>query len=248
MKIILSPTKTMKDSEDGFDFENYPVFLEEANTLLNVLKSKSKAELKIIMNCSDKLTELNYNRFQSMDLRKRLVPAIFAYDGLAFKAIAAHIFTKEEYEFIKEHLYILSGFYGVLKPSDGVSLYRLEMQAQLGVGSSVNLVEFWGEKIYKEVYKNNDIVINLASKEYSQTIRQYLKSKDRFVDVVFGVVKNGKIQVKGTLAKMARGSMVRYIAENKVTEVNELKGFNELGFNYNDVFSNDDKLVFIKEK
>lgn len=248
MKVIISPAKTMRDNEDGFAVEQKPIFLKEAQLLLSRLKPMSSEELMTLMKCNQKIAELNYQRFQTMDLENSLTPALFSYDGLQYKSMAPHVFTSEEYAWVKAHLIILSGFYGMLHPADGVRFYRLEMQTELSIEDKKNLYEFWSDKVYQKLYEETDTVINLASKEYSQMIEPYLKATDRMITCVFGVLSQNKIKVKGTLAKMARGAMVRWMAENQVNTIEQLKQFNQQGFEYQQEYSTDQELVFIKEE
>ena len=247
MKIIISPAKTMRDNDDGFSAERTPLFLDEANQLLKVLKNYSSEELSDLMKCNKKIAELNYDRFQRMKLNEAYMPALFSYDGLQYKSMAPHVFNDKEYKYIQEHLVILSGFYGMLRPDDAIRFYRLEMQTELAVGKYKNLYEFWADKLYKELYKENGLVINLASKEYSKTIEPYLKESDRMIECVFGYLDKGKVKVKGTLAKMARGAMVRWMAENNVTDASQLKQFTEQGFCFSKELSTDNEFIYIRQ-
>ena len=119
------------------------------------------------------------------------------------------VFTSSAMDYVREHLRILSGFYGVLSPFDGVTPYRLEMQAALSVGGSGNLYEFWGDRLYRAVLDEDRTILNLASKEYSKAVEKYLQPEDRLITIVFGELADGRVKQKGTLAKMARGEMVR---------------------------------------
>ena len=147
---------------------------------------------------------------------------------------------------IQQNLRILSGFYGVLKPLDGVTPYRLEMQAKAGIGANKDLYEFWGASLYEEVVDDSHVIVNLASKEYSKCIEKYLKNEDRLITCVFGEIVNGKVVQKGTYAKMARGEMVRYMAENNITEVERIKSFDRLGYEYSEELSTENDFIFIK--
>lgn len=248
MKIIISPAKTMRDNEDGFDGGNKPVFIEEAKELVEELKKYSKQDLATLMKCSFKLADLNYERFQKMNLDTASLPALFCFDGLQYKAMAPNVFSSEEYEYVKRHCIILSGLYGILRADDRVCFYRLEMQTELKLKEHKNLYEFWQDKIYKELYKENEIVLNLASKEYSKVLEPYLKENNRMITCVFGCLEHGKVKVKGTLAKMARGAMVRWMAENQIEEIEEIKEFKENGFVYSEEYSSKDEWVFLKSR
>ena len=162
--------------------------------------------------------------------------------------MAPAVFSDKEWAYVQSHLRILSGFYGVLKPLDGVTPYRLEMQAKAKVDGAGNLYEFWGDKLYQEVIDEDHIIINLASKEYSKSIEQYLCPEDRLITCIFGEWKDGKVIQKGTQAKMARGEMVRFMAENSVEEPEKLKMFNRQGYTYRQELSSEKEMVFLKNE
>lgn len=244
MRIIISPAKTMKMDIGEFQVEKLPVFIEDTKKILKRLKEMSYDELKEMWNCNDKLATLNEERLQDMDLEKGLVPAVMSYEGLAFQHMSPTVFTKGAIDYIKEHLRILSGFYGILAPFDGVTPYRLEMQALLSVEGSKDMYDFWKDKIYNELLDEDRVILNLASGEYSKTVKKYLQPEDKFVTVIFGEEKDGKVKQKGTFAKMARGEMVRFLAENNICDIEGVKGFKEMGFTYNDKYSDEKKLVF----
>ena len=181
-----------------------------------------------------------------MELRRRLTPAILSYEGIQYQYMAPAVFENQMLAYVQEHLRILSGFYGVLKPLDGVTPYRLEMQAKAKVNGTGDLYDFWGDRLYREVLDDSHIIINLASKEYSKCIEKYLLPKDRFITCIFGELSNGKVVQKGTYAKMARGEMVRFMAENNISKPEEMKQFNRLGYRFVDHLSTDMEYVFIK--
>ena len=181
-----------------------------------------------------------------MDLRKNLTPALLAYDGIQYTYMAPAVFEDGQYDYVQEHLRILSGFYGVVKPMDGVVPYRLEMQAKAAVSGHKNLYDFWGDSLYREVLDSSRIIINLASKEYSKCIEKYLQPDDRYITCVFGEPEGGKIVQKGVYAKMARGEMVRYMAANAITEPEKIKAFDWSGYQYRDDLSSDKEYVFVR--
>lgn len=144
MKIIISPAKKMNRETDMFRPAACPVFLDEAKLLTEWIRALSYEEAKDLWRCNDKIAALNYERFQKMNLLKALTPALIAYEGIQYQYMAPEVFTQKEWDYVQEHLRILSGFYGVLKPLDGVVPYRLEMQAKACAGRTGNLYEFWG--------------------------------------------------------------------------------------------------------
>lgn len=246
MKIIISPAKTM-NSDDAFIKTTKPVFLKEAMSLVNTLKTLDYKELKNIWNCSDKIAKLNYERIKNMDLTSNVTPAIMSYEGIQYKYIATNVFNNVEYDYLQKHLIILSGLYGLLRPFDGVVPYRLEMKSKLKYKDKTNLYDFWGEKLAKELFNETDCIVNLASQEYSICIKKYLSDDINLVSCKFAEKIDDKLKVKATLAKMARGKMVRFMAENKVRKISELKEFSELGFSFQEEYSKDNSLVFVKK-
>ena len=243
MKIIISPAKKMNVDTDTLAPLGLPVFLEETEQLMEWIRRLSLAEAKALWKCNDRIAEQNYRRFQEMDLRRNLTPAVIAYEGIQYQYMAPSVFGGAETEYIQEHLRILSGFYGVLKPFDGVVPYRLEMQAK--ASEAGDLYRFWGEKLYREAA--DEVILNLASKEYSRCIEKYLRPENLFLTVTFGELIGGKVKQKGTFAKMARGEMVRYLAENQVEEPQGIKGFDRLDYHFAEELSTETEYVFLKQ-
>ena len=245
MRIILSPTKKMKIDNDSLVHQGLPVFLEQTEEILQWLKEKSTTELKVIWNCNDKIIEQNRQRLLHMKLRENLTPAVLAYEGFAFQYMAPGVFENEQFDYIQEHLRILSAFYGVLKPMDGVTPYRLEMQAKASIGGNRNLYELWGSRLYEEVC-DGGVIINLASKEYSKCIEKYLTPQDRYITINFYEKSGDKLVSKGTYAKMARGEMVRYMAELHIENPEEIKKFDRMGYVYREDLSGEKEYVFVR--
>ena len=245
MKIIISPAKKMEICNNDILSESIPCFIEKTQILYEALRSLSYENLKLLLSCNDDIASLNFERYAHMNLKKNLTPAILSYNGIQYKYMAPNVFTNSEFNYLKKHLRILSGFYGILNPFDGVVPYRLEMQAKLKFDNYKNLYNFWGDSIYKELTKNDNIILNLASKEYSKTVEKYLTSKDLFITCIFGTLKDSKIKIKATEAKMARGLMVRYLAENQIENVQEIKNFSELNFSYSEEHSTEKEFVFL---
>lgn len=247
MRIIISPAKKMKVDIDSLDYNQVPQFIGDTEILLSYLRTLSYEELKSIWKCSDKIATLNYDRIHNMDLYSNLTPAILSFEGLQYKHMGQNVFETEEFEYLEEHLRILSGFYGIIRPFDGVVPYRLEMQSKLGSEDINSLYEFWNEKLAKQLFSESKHIINLASKEYSKCISKYLDKEVRFITCVFGEIIEKKIVEKGTLAKMARGEMVRFMAENQIKDVDGIKGFNRLDYTYEDHLSDESTYIFLKK-
>ena len=179
-----------------------------------------------------------------MNLYQMLSPAVLSYEGIAFQYMAPSVFEDMQLEYVQNHLRILSAFYGALKPMDGVTPYRLEMQAKIRIGDAKNLYEYWGDLLYRSVIDDSRIIINLASKEYSKCIEKYLTPQDRYISVTFCEVSGDKMVTKGTYAKMARGEMVRFMAENNIENPVDIKKFDRLGYSFRSDLSSDTEYVF----
>ena len=246
MRIIISPAKQMRVDTDAFTCTEVPVFMEKTEILKDWISGLSYDEQKKLWACNDKIAKQNAERFADMDLRRSLTPALLAYDGIQYTYMAPAVFEDGQYNYVQEHLRILSGFYGVVKPMDGVVPYRLEMQAKAAVAGHRNLYDFWGDDLYREVMDGSRILINLASKEYSKCVEKYLQPEDRYITCVFGEPEGGKIVQKGVYAKMARGEMVRFMAGIQAEEPDQIKAFNWSGYSFDESRSSDTEYVFVR--
>lgn len=246
MKIIISPAKKMKVNTDVFSCESLPVFLKDTEKIMEWIQALSFEEAQKLWACNEKIAELNFQRFRQMNLTDCLTPALISYEGIQYQYMAPMVFSEEEWIYVQEHLRILSGFYGVLRPLDGVTPYRLEMQAKAAVDGKKDLYAFWGQKLYETLLDEDRIIVNLASKEYSKCIEHYLTKNDSFITCTFGEWKNHKIVQKGTEAKMARGEMVRFMAEHHVKAPEQLKEFDRLNYQFRPDLSTETTYIFIK--
>ncbi len=248
MRIIISPAKKMNADTDTLPWRDLPEFLPKTQQLLDRFRAMDEDELKRLWKCNDQIAALNVERLRGMDLHRNLTPAIIAYEGIQYQYMAPDVFTQEEYDYVQEHLRILSGFYGALRPLDGVTPYRLEMQAKLRMGDAKDLYAFWGEALARSVLDGTDCVINLASKEYSVCISKYMPKDKRMITCVFGEEKDGKIIEKGTMCKMARGEMVRFMAVNGIENPEDIKAFEGLDYRYDETYSDAQTYVFVRRK
>ena len=246
MRIIISPAKQMRVDTDTFACGTVPVFIDKTEILMQWVQSLSYEEQKKLWACNDKIARQNAERFAHMDLRKDLTPALLAYDGIQYTYMAPAVFEDGQYDYVQEHLRILSGFYGIVKPMDGIVPYRLEMQAKAAVSGYKNLYDFWGGSLYREVIDDDRIIINLASKEYSRCIEKYLQPDDRYISCIFGEPEGGKIVQKGVYAKMARGEMVRFMAANAITEPEQIRAFDWSGYQFMEELSSENEYVFLR--
>ncbi|MCM3136115.1 peroxide stress protein YaaA [Paenibacillus polysaccharolyticus] len=245
MRIIISPAKKMKVDTDLMASAQMPQFINESEQLLSLLQTLSYDELKALWKCNDAIAELNMERIRSMNVKENLTPAIYSYEGIQYQYMAPGVFQQEELAYLEQHLRILSGLYGMLRPLDGVTPYRLEMQGKLQGPEFKSLYQFWGSKLADQLQSESNCILNLASKEYSKNITPFLKEETRFVTCVFGQMVGGKLVEKATRAKMARGEMVRYMAERKITDVEDIKGFDRLAFVFSEELSDESTYVFV---
>ena len=246
MRIIISPAKKMHVDTDSLPFRTLPQFLLEAKEIKSILQHMSTEELQILWRCNDAIAALNVQRLYRIDLEKALTPAILAYEGIQFRYMAPGVFENGHFDYIGEHLRILSGFYGLLRPFDGVVPHRLEMQAKPPVNNCKNLYAYWGDKLAKQLCSESDFILNLASKEYSRAVTAHLPKGTRLITCVFKEQQGARLIEKGTLCKMARGQMVRFLTEHNITAPEDIKHFNQLGYRFSKAYSSGSTLVFIK--
>lgn len=252
MKIVISPAKSLNFEEKApTDEFSQPIFIKEAERLNKILKKKSARSLTKLMSISPNLGQLNYERNQNWEVPFDLEnskQAVYAFTGEVYRGLDATTVPMEGLNFMQENLRILSGQYGVLKPLDLMQAYRLEMGTKLKVGVKPNLYKFWGTKITDQLnaeMNEGELFVNLASNEYFKV----LQAKDLKVPVitpVFKDFKNGEYKVIMTFAKFARGLMVRYIIDHKVSTIEGLKGFDSNGYGFDANLSNSTELVFTR--
>lgn len=254
MIAILSPAKTITlDKEIKANIYTEPVFLQEASELMEELMKYTPPEMESLMKINSDLAEKNFMRHLHWDKYHHLSngkQALLAYDGAVYQGINAADFNEEQLSFANKHIRILSGLYGALRPLDIIQPYRLEMVTKLENTEGNNLYSFWKEKLtdyfMKELYMQDDnVLINLASKEYSSAINLD-KINGKIITPVFKDYKGGIYKVVTIYAKRARGLMSRFIIENNITSVNELKEFDTEGYSYNEDLSTDWEWVFTR--
>lgn len=246
MKIIISPAKKMCSDVEYPAPVGTPVFLERTEQLMTQLQSMSYEELKKLWVCNDDIATQNVERLQQMDLQ-RGAAALVSYVGIQYQYMAPQVFEDAYYAYVQEHLRILSGFYGIVRPLDRVTPYRLEMQAKLQTEGARNLYQFWGDSLYQELIREDHVILNLASHEYSKCIEKHLTSDDTYITCTFGQLIDGKVKEKGVYVKMARGEMVRFLAEIGGEKPEDAKAFDRLGFRYSAEYSNEKNYVFLME-
>jgi len=254
MILLISPAKTLYEkSPIQFDHHSIPHFLPEAEKIVSVMKKKKPAQLARLMDISPKLAELNFRRFQEWSLPfspENSWQAVLMFNGDVYHGLKAETFTNTEFATAQDHLRILSGVYGLLKPLDLIQPYRLEMGTAIGIARKKNLYEFWKTKITSNLNQEmaetgQKELINLASNEYFGAI-DTKKIKARIITPSFKEHQNGQYQMISFFAKKARGLMSRFIIQNKITEPEEIKAFDLEGYFYNNQLSKNDNWVFTR--
>ena len=252
MKIVISPAKSL-NFETQVPVKEYTqgVFLTEAAKINSVLKKQSPKKIGELMSISPNLSELNWQRNQEWSLPfdvNNARQALFAFSGEVYVGIDAYTLTLEKISQIQDKLRILSGQYGLLKPLDLIQPYRLEMGTKLKMGVKNNLYEFWDTKITKVLNSElieNELFVNLASAEYFKAIKPKLL-KSTIITPALKDYKDGKLKMIAFYAKKARGLMVRYIIDNSVETIDELKCFNYEGYAFDANLSSEKELVFTR--
>ncbi|WEV38875.1 peroxide stress protein YaaA [Lactobacillus sp. ESL0680] len=249
MKIIISPAMKMKVDREAFPVRSTPQFLPQAEQLAQYLKSCSLEQLKAIWQSSERTAKEGQKQIALLDLKQsdNLTPAVISYSGIQYQYMAADLFTAPALDYLQDKVRILSGLYGVLRPFDGVWPYRLEMKNKVIGFEQPNLYKFWGSTIADNLFNDETVLINLASKEYSKNISPYLAANRQMINIDFQELKNGQWKTVGVHAKMARGEMTRFIAENQLTKPEQLQDFSDFGFKFTPEESNIDTYVFRTE-
>jgi uncharacterized protein len=252
MKLVISPAKSLNYQSDlPTKLNTNSPFLSEAKQLNTLLKKKSAKALSELMHISPNLGQLNYERNQEWSLpftAQNARPAIYAFNGDVYRGLDAYTIEESKIEALQQSVRIISGLYGLLKPLDLVQPYRLEMGTKLPVGKSKNLYEFWRQKVtnaLNDELEDGELFVNLASQEYFKAIDTKVL-KVPVIHVDFKEFKNGQYKTIAIFAKLARGYMTRFIIENAVETVDELKTFTTDGYAYDSNLSNDTKLVFTR--
>lgn len=250
MIVLLSPAKNLNiDKQNITKKSTLPVFLEQSEQIIKKLQRLSKDEISRLMSINPKLTDLNYTRFKQWHLpftEENAIQSIFAFNGEVYNGLKARDLTENDVLFAQEHVRILSGLHGVLRPLDLIQPYRLEMGTKLSVGNSTNLYEFWGEQILKQLEKEStdNIIINLASNEYFKVVNG--DHDFRIITPVFKDMHKGKYKFLTVYMKKARGMMTRFIIKERINNPENLKHFEGEGYFFNVNMSSGDEWVFTR--
>ena len=239
MRIVISPAKKLHEGYALPDVEaTQPRFLSQSQNLINILQEKDSFEIASLMKLSMKLADLNAGRFQSWHTpftTTNAKQALFSFAGDVYQGLDATSLSTNDIAFAQEHLRMLSGLYGLLRPLDLMQPYRLEMGTRLTNPEGSNLYDFWGKQITEQLNQElstGDTLINLASNEYFKVLNPKLLQAN-IITPAFKENKAGTYKVVGIFAKKARGFMSRYIIQNRITDVEDIKTFNVDGYIYN---------------
>lgn len=252
MLFVLSPAKKLDFDTPAITTEHtQPLFVKEAQELIAILREKTPAQISTLMSISDKLAVMNVARYEAWLAKhtaKNSKQAILAFNGDVYEGLNATTLTDKQLKWAQQHLLILSGLYGTLKPLDWMQPYRLEMGSKLPNAKGKDLYAFWQEKVTAQINENlsqskKPVLINLASEEYFKTIDTE-KLNAQIVQCVFQEYKSGQYKMVSFYAKRARGLMMRYAIENQLTKPDDLKQFSAEGYVYNAAASTSERIVF----
>ena len=256
MLIVISPAKTLDyESAPKTKVFTAPDYLSQSQTLITRLRNFSSLDISELMKVSAKIADLNFNRYESWKkpfTQKNAKQAILAFKGDVYTGLDAESFKSDDFKFAQNHLRVLSGLYGLLRPLDLMQPYRLEMGTKLKTDKGKNLYEFWGSDITDGLNKQlkkikSDYLINLASNEYFKSV----KTKELNAEIItpaFKEFKNGEYKMIGIYAKKARGLLSRYIIQNKLSNPEDIKNFDEDGYKFNKKLSKGNSLVFTRKQ
>ncbi len=256
MLMVISPAKTLDyDTAPATQRHTQPRYLEHSRELIEVLREKSPQDIAKLMSLSDKLAALNVARYGSWSEQcstDNSKQALLAFKGDVYTGLNAEDFSEDDFDFAHQHLRMLSGLYGLLRPLDLMQPYRLEMGTKLANPRGKDLYAFWGEHITEWLNQDlaeqgDDIVLNLASQEYFGAVKPKALN-GRLIETVFKERKNGQYKIISFYAKKARGLMARYVIKERLSDPEGLKDFNLDGYHYDQASSSADKLVFLREE
>lgn len=266
LQVVISPAKQMRTAQDAFDVWGIPPFAHQTarlhQALLGIEREGGAAGLQALWNVSDRLLTtcldtlhefmpvLSDTDLADPDIARRISPAVMSYHGIQYQSMAPEVMDAAQLAWLQDHLWILSGLYGCIRPFHAVEPYRLEMGAKLAVDDARDLYAFWSDKLARAIAPagSNTTIVNLASVEYAKAVLPHLAGDATAVTCLFGEgIRNGKPIQRSTASKKARGSMVRWMAENKLEDVSGLTAF-DVGYRHFPELSNKNTLVFLNEQ
>lgn len=249
LRFVISPAKKMRAQDSPPWPVREPALVGRAEVLARAVRDLGRDEAQRLWACSDRLADLNYERFRSMDLHQDTTAAVVAYEGIQYTHLAAGVMSERELEWLDKHLRILSGLYGILRPLDGVVPYRLEMQARLATEGARDLYAFWGDSLYESLANEGcDLIVNVASVEYARALTPWVCADGpQVLTCLFGTIDGDRLRQRATEAKAARGTFVRWCAERGVGRAEELRDFHERGYALVPDMSDASTLVFARD-
>lgn len=252
MLLLISPTKNLKPIVSDLPL-SIPVFAKESKVILDELKKHDVDSLMKILQVKENVASLNKLRYQEIDYDDMGTAAILTYSGIQFKYMNHRDLDNDDLVYANQHLRILSGFYGVVRPFDSIYPYRLEMQAKLNLDTHTDLYAYWQDKIMIDIRNElttheEPVLLDLCSQEYTKAFYPHLQDNDNYVRVTFRILKNGKLTTEATQAKMARGRLVHDFVKNRMKSLEDVKKFNSDGYQFKEELSNDKEYVFLKTK
>tara|TARA_Y100001001_G_scaffold47492_1_gene43125 strand:+ start:181 stop:957 length:777 start_codon:yes stop_codon:yes gene_type:complete len=256
MLMVISPAKTLDyDTPPVIEQSTQPRFVEHSVELIDVLREKSPQDIAKLMSLSDKLASLNVARYGSWERESTLQnakQALLAFKGDVYTGLNAEDFSADDFAFAQQHLRMLSGLYGLLRPLDLMQPYRLEMGTKLANARGKDLYAFWGERISQWLNEDlaaqgDQVLLNLASQEYFGAVKPKALNA-RIIDTVFKDQKNGQYKIISFYAKKARGLMARYVIKERLQDPEGLKDFNLDGYRFDPASSSENQLVFLRDE
>ncbi len=266
LQVIISPAKQMRAAQDAFEVLGIPPFVHETarlhRALLDIERDEGSGGLQALWNVSDRLLTTCLDTLHEFmpvlsdadladpDIARHLSPAVMSYHGIQYQSMAPEVMDSAQLAWLQDHLWILSGLYECVRPFHAVEPYRLEMGTKLAVDGARDLYSFWGDKLARAIAPagSNTTIVNPASAEYAKAVLPCLTTDATVVTCLFGEgVRNDKPIQRSTASKKARGSMVRWMAENKLEDVSELTAF-DVGYRHFPELSNKNTLVFLNEQ
>lgn len=263
LQVIISPAKQMRVAQDAFEVLGIPTFVRETarlhRALLDIERNEGSGGLQALWNVSDRLLTACLDTLHEFmpvlsdadladpDIARRISPAVMSYHGIQYQSMAPEVMDAAQLDWLQNHLWILSGLYGCVRPFHAVEPYRLEMGAKLVVDGARDLCTFWGDKLARTIAPagSNATIVNLASVEYAKAVLPHLADDATAVTCLFGEgIRNGKPIQRSTASKKARGSMARWMAENKLEDASELTAFS-IGYRHIPELSDKNTLVFM---
>ncbi|MBC8535410.1 YaaA family protein [Feifania hominis] len=246
MLIFLSPALNMRAAQAPVEARQ-PRFLPETRQLVDELRRRSPWQLESLLRCNSEIALRAFAAYRDFDMDAAGTPAAAGYYGIAYTHLNAASFTAQDYAYADGHLRILSALYGSLRPSDGISPHRLEMQTRLRVEGR-DLYGFWGDRLYRDLFERGEPVLSLASGEYERAVSPYLRPRDRMVSARFLVSRRGRWVVLPTEAKMARGEMARHVIQNRIDDLGGVMEFDWNGYRYAPALSDGRIMTFLQER